>query len=260
MSGPTSSTTSPSGPTGDAAMAAGEYRALHPRPDARRGRLPARLERRPGRRRARAVLRGRRRPRAALRRRRPVGDDLLRYENTGGGAELFPHLYRPLPVAAVVEVTDIGDPADLSSRRPDARAVRSTGRRRPHRTGRRVSRQQHGAELVGTGRQQLEPVGGVDGHELEEEAVDRAAQHAGEGGPVAGQLGEQLGQPAVEAASKAALSSNAATTICSLPRRLSPTSSFQMASWSDISDHTQRSSAASRSGGAQRRRRPAAPG
>jgi len=39
--------------------------------------------------------------------------DILRDENTSGGTELFPHLYEPLPVAAVIEVTDIGDPAEL---------------------------------------------------------------------------------------------------------------------------------------------------
>ena len=36
---------------------------------------------------------------------------LLRDENTSGGTELFPHLYGPLPVDAVVEVIEVGDPA-----------------------------------------------------------------------------------------------------------------------------------------------------
>lgn len=36
---------------------------------------------------------------------------VLRDENTSGGTELFPHLYEPLPVSAVVGVTEIGDPA-----------------------------------------------------------------------------------------------------------------------------------------------------
>ncbi len=35
----------------------------------------------------------------------------LRDENTSGGTERFPHLYAPLPVTAVVAVTEIGDPA-----------------------------------------------------------------------------------------------------------------------------------------------------
>lgn len=42
--------------------------------------------------------------------------DALRDENTSGGTELFPHLYAPLPVDAVVAVTPIGDPADLDLR------------------------------------------------------------------------------------------------------------------------------------------------
>lgn len=42
--------------------------------------------------------------------------DSLRDENTSGGTELFPHLYAPLPVEAVVAVTPIGDPADLDLR------------------------------------------------------------------------------------------------------------------------------------------------
>jgi AcrR family transcriptional regulator len=36
---------------------------------------------------------------------------ILRDENTSGGTELFPHLYEPLPVDAVVAVTDIDDAA-----------------------------------------------------------------------------------------------------------------------------------------------------
>lgn len=36
---------------------------------------------------------------------------VLRDENTSGGTELFPHLYEPLPVSAVIEVSEIGDPA-----------------------------------------------------------------------------------------------------------------------------------------------------
>jgi len=39
--------------------------------------------------------------------------DVLRDENTSGGTELFPHLYGPLPLVAVLEVTEIGDPAEL---------------------------------------------------------------------------------------------------------------------------------------------------
>jgi uncharacterized protein (DUF952 family) len=36
---------------------------------------------------------------------------ILRDENTSGGTELFPHLYEPLPVDAVIAVTDIDDAA-----------------------------------------------------------------------------------------------------------------------------------------------------
>jgi glutathione S-transferase len=40
--------------------------------------------------------------------------ELLRDENTSGGTELFPHLYGPLPVDAVIAVTEIGDPATFA--------------------------------------------------------------------------------------------------------------------------------------------------
>lgn len=40
--------------------------------------------------------------------------DLLRDENTSGGTELFPHLYGPLPVDAVVEVIQIDDPSTFA--------------------------------------------------------------------------------------------------------------------------------------------------
>lgn len=39
-------------------------------------------------------------------------DDPVVAENTGGGAELFPHLYAALPVAAVVAVTEIAVDSD----------------------------------------------------------------------------------------------------------------------------------------------------
>lgn len=40
-------------------------------------------------------------------------------ENTSGGTELFPHVYGPLPVAAVVAVTPIGLDAGGSPELPD---------------------------------------------------------------------------------------------------------------------------------------------
>jgi uncharacterized protein (DUF952 family) len=32
----------------------------------------------------------------------------LRYENLEGGSELFPHVYGPIPVSAIVDVTPLG--------------------------------------------------------------------------------------------------------------------------------------------------------
>lgn len=56
-----------------------------------------------------------------------VGSEVIA-ENTGGGIELFPHVYGPIPVAAVATVTELTRDADGRVVVPDLPPATSTSR------------------------------------------------------------------------------------------------------------------------------------